>query len=169
MEKTDHAFMGACLAMARRAAAKGDVPIGALVVLDGQVIGQGWNLREVQADPTAHAEIVALRQAARYMGRWRLDGASLFVTLEPCVMCAGALVNARIARVVYGCSDPKAGAVNSLFEIVTDERLNHRLSVVAGVRADECSTLLREFFQSRRAGRLDRARLWRGVRAAEGA
>ncbi len=157
--------MGVCLILARRAAAQGDIPVGAIVVHDGVIIGRGFNGREADADPTAHAEVVALREAGRHLGRWRLDGASLYVTLEPCPMCAGALVNARLKRLVYGCADPKGGAVESLYHLVSDPRLNHRLDVVAGIRADECACALRDFFRQRR----EAARLRRGGRVVEGA
>ncbi len=121
--------------------------MGALVVLDGEVIGRGGNRRERTGDPTAHAELVALRQAARRVGRWRLGGATMYVTLEPCAMCAGALVLARVARLVWGAADPKAGACGSLYNIVQDARLNHRLEVVGGVLAEECGEVLRAFFR----------------------
>ncbi|HZE30903.1 MAG TPA: tRNA adenosine(34) deaminase TadA [Actinoallomurus sp.] len=141
--------MRLALREARRAA--GDVPVGA-VVLDssGQLVGAGRNERERTGDPTAHAEIVALRQAAARLGEWRLSGCSLVVTLEPCTMCAGASVLARVERIVYGAIDPKAGAVGSLWDVVRDRRLNHRPEVVAGVLADECGALLTEFFARRR-------------------
>jgi tRNA(adenine34) deaminase len=148
-----HALMGAALDEARLATLHGDVPVGALVVdPDGAVIGRGHNRREVDADPLGHAELAALREAAAVMGSWRLDGCTLVVTLEPCTMCAGALVQARIATLVYGADDAKAGAVVSLFDAVRDPRLNHTPVVVRGVRAEECSTLLREFFAERRDG-----------------
>ncbi|MCB9534830.1 MAG: tRNA adenosine(34) deaminase TadA [Myxococcales bacterium] len=150
----DHAWMGVCLVQARRAAARGEVPVGALVVHRGRVIGRGFNLREAEDDPTAHAEIVALREAARHLGHWRVLDSTLYVTLEPCVMCAGALVNARVTRLVYGCADPKAGAVESLYAVPTDSRLNHRLQVTAGVRSAECAAVLRDFFRARRRRRL---------------
>ena len=139
------------LALAEASHAGADVPIGA-VVLDpaGTVIGRGHNEREAHADPTAHAEIVALRQAAKALGAWRLEGCTLVVTLEPCTMCAGAIVNARLARLVYGATDAKAGAVGSLWDVVRDRRLNHRPEVVAGVRAAECAALLQDFFQQHR-------------------
>ncbi len=146
----DEDFMALALAEARAAAQAGDVPVGALVVKDGAVVATGRNRREVDADPTAHAEIVALRDAARAAGTWRLDGATLYVTLEPCPMCAGALVNARIARLVYGAEDPKAGAARSLFSICDDDRLNHRLAVRGGVLASECASVLQAFFAARR-------------------
>jgi tRNA(adenine34) deaminase len=141
--------MRLALREARRAA--GDVPVGA-VVLDpsGQVVGAGRNERERTGDPTAHAEIVALRQAATRLGEWRLTGCSLVVTLEPCTMCAGAAVLARVERIVYGAIDPKAGAVGSLWDVVRDRRLNHRPEVIAGVLAEECGALLTEFFARRR-------------------
>ena len=134
----------------RLAGEAGDVPVGAVVVLGDRVIGHGRNRREANQDPTAHAEIEALREAARVIGHWRIE-ATLVVTQEPCPMCAGALVNARVRRLVYGCSNPKAGAVTTLYQIVTDARLNHRMEVVGGVLADECADLLRGFFQKLRA------------------
>ncbi len=162
----DFANMGVCLVLARRAGARGEIPVGATIVHEGRIVGRGWNLRETLADPTAHAEVVAIREAAARIGHWRLVDCTLYVTLEPCAMCAGALVNARVGRLVYGCADPKAGAVESLYEIPTDLRLNHRLSVTPGVRADECAELLRAFFRARR-GR-GKAK-WRGGREVEGA
>ncbi len=148
----DEVFMGEALAQARLAAAMGEVPIGAVLVEEGHVIGRGHNLREAECDPTAHAEVVVLRGAARRKGTWHLDGTTLYVTVEPCAMCAGAIVLARVARLVYGVADPKAGAAGSLLNIVQDERLNHRLEVTSGVRAGECAEVIREFFRSRRAG-----------------
>ena len=145
-DSVDHRFMGEALRIARRAAEHGDVPVGAVLVLDGKIVGVGGNRRELEADPTGHAEIVALREACRSVGRWRVDGATLYVTLEPCPMCAGAIVNARVARLVYGADDPKAGAVRSLYRICEDSRLNHRVEVVAGVRGEEGAELLRTFF-----------------------
>lgn len=143
--------MGYALARAQAAAARGDVPVGAVVVRDGVVIGVGENRRELEADPTGHAEIVALREACRSAGRWRIDGATLYVTLEPCPMCAGAIVNARVARLVYGAEDPKAGAVTSLYQICTDPRLNHRVELRGGVLAEPAAELLRAFFRRARA------------------
>lgn len=129
-----------------------DVPVGAIVVgADGRILGRGRNRREAERDPTAHAELLALRDAAKAVSSWRLDGATVFATLEPCPMCAGALVNARVARVVYGCDDPKAGAVRSLFSIGTDARLNHRFTVASGLLADDCAARLRSFFAALRA------------------
>ncbi len=147
----DYAFMGVCLGLASRAGARGEVPVGAIVVHDGRIIGRGFNLRETDGDPTAHAEVVAVRAAANHLGHWRLIDCTLYVTLEPCLMCSGALVNARVGRLVYGCADPKAGAVESLYEVPTDPRLNHRMPVTAGLRAVECATLLRGFFRARRS------------------
>ena len=141
------------LDIAHQAALAGDVPVGAIVVQDGRIIGVGRNRREVDDDPVAHAEIVALRDACRAGARWRVDGATLYVTLEPCPMCAGAIVNARVARLVYGAADPKAGAVRSLFRICDDVRLNHRLTVVPGVLAEPCAAVLQEFFREARQRR----------------
>jgi len=146
----DETFMAEALAEARRAAAEGEVPIGAVVVADGRIVGRGRTARERLSDPTAHAEILALQETARALGRWRLAGATMYATLEPCPMCAGALVNARIDRLVYGVADPKAGAVDTLFDLVRDARLNHRLRVDSGVLATECGEILRQFFQERR-------------------
>ena len=128
----------------------GDVPIGAVIVYQDRIIARAYNQREQLQDPTAHAEIVALTQAAEFVGSWRLEGCTMYVTLEPCCMCAGALVLSRMDRLVYGCDDPKAGACKSLYNIVQDERLNHRLEVTSGVLADECSQQLQEFFAYRR-------------------
>ena len=143
-------FMGLCLKLAEEAARRGEVPVGAVVVVEGQVVGSGYNLRETTGDPTAHAEIVALREAARTVGHWRVLDSTMYVTLEPCTMCAGALVNARISRLVYGCADPKAGAVESLYAIPTDVRLNHRLEITGGLCAEACAEQLRLFFRLRR-------------------
>ena len=144
--------MRAALAEAARAPAHDDVPVGAVVLgADGTLVGAGHNDREGRADPTAHAEVLALRAAAAQSGSWRLTGCTLVVTLEPCTMCAGALVLARVDRVVYGAADPKAGAVGSLWDVVRDRRLNHRPEVVAGVLDAECAALLRTFFEGRRA------------------
>ncbi len=142
----DIAAMRRCLGLARRAAAIGEVPIGAVVVRDGIVIGEAHNRRETAGDPLGHAELLALEQAAAATEGWRLLDTTLYVTLEPCAMCAGALVNARVARLVYGAADPKAGFCGSLGDLVRDPRLNHRLEVTAGVLAEECGDLLRSFF-----------------------
>ena len=142
--------MQRAIAEAQAAAAHDDVPIGAVVVVDDEVVATGHNRREVDADPTAHAEILALRAAAQARGHWRLDGATLYVTLEPCAMCAGALVLARLDRVVFGADDPKAGAVGALWDIPRDPRLNHTVEVVRGIEADTCARLLTDFFAARR-------------------
>jgi tRNA(adenine34) deaminase len=144
-------LMGIALHEATHALATGDVPVGALVVDDdGRLLGLGRNRREETGDPTAHAEVLALRQAAATRGEWRLEGCTLVVTLEPCVMCAGALVAARVRRLVLGAWDPKAGATGSVWDLVRDQRANHEVEVVGGVREDECGAVLREFFESRR-------------------
>jgi tRNA(adenine34) deaminase len=148
---SDIEAMQLALVEARAAAAHDDVPIGAVVVRDGVVIAARHNEREFAGDPTAHAEVLALRDAAAVVGHWRLLDCTLYVTLEPCVMCAGALVNSRIGRVVYGATDPKAGAVESLYRVCSDERLNHRPPVSAAVLADECGQLLKAFFAARRS------------------
>jgi len=143
---TDAAFMGEALAEARAAAGVRDVPVGAVIVRDGRVIARGYNRRERDLDPTAHAEMEVLRRAARVLGGWRLLGCTLYVTLEPCVMCAGALVQARLLRLVYGARDPKAGAAGSVIDALSDARFNHVVQVVGGVREAECGAVLREFF-----------------------
>jgi tRNA(adenine34) deaminase len=142
--------MEQAIEQARLALDHDDVPVGAVVVRDGAVIAARRNERELIGDPTAHAEILAIRDAARVVGHWRLDDCTMVVTLEPCPMCAGAMVNARIARLVYGASDPKAGAAGSLMNLVADPRLNHRLPIVLGVEANRCAALLTEFFAARR-------------------
>ncbi|MCC7387917.1 MAG: nucleoside deaminase [Phycisphaerales bacterium] len=148
-------MMTRAIELAGQAGAIGEVPVGAVVyeTATGRVLGESFNTRERDADPTAHAELVAVRQAARTLGDWRLNGCTVVVTLEPCPMCAGMLVNARAGRVVYGADDPKAGACRSLFAITTDPRLNHRCELVAGVEAEACGRLLREFFRGRRRAR----------------
>jgi tRNA(adenine34) deaminase len=146
----DERFMRRALDLARHAEEAGEVPVGALVVQDGEVIGEGWNQPIVSHDPSAHAEIVALRAAAAHVRNYRLSNATLYVTLEPCAMCAGALVHARVARVVYGADDPKTGAARSVFRLLDAPALNHRAEISAGVLAEECGALLRRFFQSRR-------------------
>ena len=139
--------MREALAEARAAAALGEVPVGAVIVAaDGSELGRGGNRRESEQDPLAHAELIAIRAAARRLGSWRLEGATIYVTLEPCAMCAGALVLARVARLVFGAHEPKAGYCGSLGDLVRDPRLNHRLEVTAGVLADECGAVLRDFF-----------------------
>lgn len=149
----DETWMGEALVEADRAAAKGEVPVGCVAVVRETVVARGHNLRETLQDPTAHAELLAVREAARACGSWRLDEATFYVTLEPCPMCAGALVNARVRRVVWGCDDPKAGALRTLFSIGQDARLNHRFEAVSGVRAQECAERLRVFFAGLRAQR----------------
>jgi tRNA(adenine34) deaminase len=144
-------WMDRALRQARLAQSHDDVPVGAVVVRGGEVLAEAHNRREVDRDPTAHAEVLALRAAASAIGGWRLDGCTLYVTLEPCTMCAGAMVLARLPALVFGADDPKAGAAGSLYDLVREPRLNHRLDVVGGVRAEECGTLLQRFFQARRA------------------
>jgi tRNA(adenine34) deaminase len=146
----DVTYMREAIAEAQAAAALGEVPVGAVVVVDGKIVGRGGNRRESAMDPTAHAEMIAIRQAALAVGGWRLVGATLFVTQEPCPMCAGAIVNARIPRVVFGCDNPKAGAVRTLYRLLEDSRLNHRVEVVRGVLAEECGSLMTSFFKQLR-------------------
>ncbi len=147
----DVKFMRLAIEEAATAFEEGEVPVGAVLVRDGNVIARGHNLRETTKDPSAHAEILTLRQAAALAAdSWRLSGAALYVTKEPCIMCAGAIVNARIARLVYGCRDSKAGGVDSLYRIPTDSRLNHRVEVISGVLQEECASLLKRFFRERR-------------------
>ena len=147
----DDQWMTIALEEARAAAAAGDVPVGAIVVGDNHILGRGRNRRELDLDPTAHAEIMALRDAAHSLGTWRVE-ATLYVTQEPCPMCAGAIVNARVTRLVFGCTNPKAGAVTSLYSIVTDPRLNHRVEVTGGVLAAESAAELSQFFAALRKG-----------------
>jgi tRNA(adenine34) deaminase len=144
-------WMRAALRLAQQAFAEGEVPIGAVVVHEGQIIGEGYNQRESLKDPTAHAEMIAITQAAQTLDSWRLLDCTIYATLEPCPMCAGAIVLARIPTVIYGTPDPKAGACHSLFQITTDSRLNHRALVFSGVLQDECRRLLQEFFAQQRA------------------
>jgi len=146
----DALFMMIALEEARKAFDKAETPVGAIVVKDGEVIARAHNLRETLQDPTAHAEIIAIRDAAQKLGRWRLTDCCVYVTLEPCAMCAGAMVLARIQRLVYGTSDPKSGAVGSLMNLLSDERLNHKVDVESGILAKECGDILSEFFSSRR-------------------
>jgi tRNA(adenine34) deaminase len=147
----DVELMRAALREARRAGARGEIPVGALVVVDDRIVARAGNASVAPHDPTGHAEIRALRRAARRLGSYRLTEATLFVTLEPCLMCMGAMVHARVRRLVFGASDPKAGAAVSLYRVAEDRRLNHRFTVVGGVDADECGALLRAFFVARRA------------------
>ena len=150
----DEKFMQEALVEAGAAGASGDVPVGAIVVIDGTIVGRGRNRRQLNGDPTAHAEIEALRDASQVLGNWRIEG-ELYVTQEPCPMCAGALVNARIRRLIYGCVNPKAGAVDTLFQLVTDPRLNHRMEVESGVCSSQGAKLLTEFFGALRRRRPD--------------
>lgn len=147
---TDVEAMEAALTLAREAGEAGEVPVGAVAVYEGRVVGRGRNAREGANDPTAHAELLAVQEAARALGRWRLTGVTVYVTLEPCAMCAGAMVLARIDRLVFGAADPKAGAVGSLQDLSADPRLNHRFPVERGLLANRCGELLRDFFRARR-------------------
>ncbi len=147
---SDEAWMAEALALARAAQARGEVPVGAIVVRDGAIVGRGGNAPIAASDPTAHAEIAALREAGRALGNYRLPGCELFVTLEPCAMCAGAMLHARIARLVYGARDPKTGACGSVVDLFAEERLNHHARAEGGVLADECGLLLSAFFAARR-------------------
>ena len=151
MTETDEAFMREALALARQAGAAGEVPVGAVVVKDGKVIGQGYNAPISSRDPTAHAEVRALREASARLENYRLVGCDLYVTLEPCAMCAGAIMHARIRRVIYGAADPKTGACGSVVDLFAERRLNHHTEVTSGVLAAECGALLSVFFAGRRA------------------
>jgi tRNA(adenine34) deaminase len=150
VDPVDAAFMSRALALARQAEAAGEVPVGAVIVKDGVVVAEGWNHPIGANDPTAHAEIVALRAAGQALGSYRLTGTTLYVTLEPCAMCASAMVHARVQRLVFAATDPRAGAAGSVFNIVQHPLLNHRLDCTGGVLAEECGTLLRKFFLARR-------------------
>jgi tRNA(adenine34) deaminase len=149
-QSDDQAFMHAALHEARAASERGEVPVGAVVVIDGCVVGRAGNRTIADCDPTAHAEIVALREAAAAIGNFRLLGATIFVTIEPCAMCAGAMIQARVARLVYGADDPKAGAVRSCLAVLDHSQLNHRVEVTSGILQDDAATLLRDFFAARR-------------------
>ena len=146
----DEKWMREALLLARQAEAAGEVPVGAVLVKDGILLGSGWNQPIGAHDPTAHAEVMALRAAAKSVGNYRLTGSTLYVTLEPCAMCAGAMVHARVAKLVYGAADPKTGAAGSVFDLTRTDKLNHRLEVEGGVLAEECGGLLREFFSRKR-------------------
>jgi len=148
--ENDIVMMERAVQLAQKAAAMGEVPVGAVVYCGSQILAEAWNLREAAADPTGHAELLAISRAGRKLGEWRLTDCSLAVTLEPCPMCAGAMVNARLGRLIYGATDPKASAVHTLYQILTDTRLNHRVTVIGGVLADRCAKLLTDFFQHRR-------------------
>jgi tRNA(adenine34) deaminase len=152
-DAADLGMMQLAIALAREAMALGEVPVGSVVTYRGRLIAQAFNLRETLQDPTAHAERLALTLAGRALGSWRLDECTLYVTLEPCPMCAGAIVLGRLSRVVYGADDPKAGACRSLYRLADDPRLNHRATIVTGLLEEECGALLREFFRGRRASR----------------
>jgi len=147
----DEQFMDLALAEAQKAEAAGEVPVGAIVVADGSIVGRGFNQPISTNDPTAHAEMVALREAARAMGNYRLSTVTMYSTVEPCVMCAGAMIQARIARLVFGAPDSKAGSAGSIYNVLTDPRLNHRIEVLSGIRQAKCASLLRDFFARRRA------------------
>ncbi|CAG9932379.1 tRNA adenosine(34) deaminase TadA [Candidatus Nitrotoga arctica] len=149
--RNDDDFMRVALALARQAELSGEVPVGAIVVKDGAIIGRGSNAPIIRQDPSAHAELLAMREAAQYMGNYRLVGCELFVTLEPCVMCVGAIFHARIARVVFGASDFKTGACGSVLNLFAEQRLNHHAEITAGVLAEECGQVLSNFFAARRA------------------
>jgi tRNA(adenine34) deaminase len=150
MNAADERWMRAAIEAAREAALAGEVPVGAVVVCDGQIIGRGWNRNIADSDPTAHAEILALREAGAAVGNHRLGGCELFVTIEPCAMCAGALEHARIKRVIYGADDPKAGAVHSVMQVVNHPQLNHQMEVRGGILAGRCAEMLQAFFRERR-------------------
>jgi len=152
-DNSDITYMQAALAEAERARAKGEVPIGAVIVHGGKIVGRGHNLRETSNDPTTHAEMVAIRQAAEAIGHWRLLDTTLYVTLEPCVMCMGAIILARIPRLVYACRDPRAGAVGSIYDFSEDQRFNHKVEVTSGVLGEACSDMLSAFFRELRAGK----------------
>ncbi len=147
-------YMREALAEAEKAYALGEVPVGALVVLRGEIIGRGHNLRETLADSTAHAEILALREAARHVGDWRLNGATVYSTIEPCPMCAGAMVQFRVQTLVYGAPDPKAGAVDSIMDVLREPRFNHQVDVVSGVLEEQCREIIQRFFRGLRAGKI---------------
>jgi tRNA(adenine34) deaminase len=146
----DYAYLSVCLNLARKAAALGEVPVGAIVVYENQIIGRGFNLRENRQDPLLHAEMIAIEQASRFLKSWRLNETTLYVTLEPCIMCAGAILNSRIKRVVYAAIDNKAGAVASLYQLLSDPRLNHQVQCNQGPLAEQATSLLQSFFQARR-------------------
>jgi tRNA(adenine34) deaminase len=149
----DEPFMNIALAEARKAEASGEVPVGAVIVVEGTVIARAFNQPIGLNDPTAHAEIAAIREACSTVGNYRLSGATMYCTVEPCMMCAGAMIHARLSRLVFGTPDPKAGSAGSIYNILTDPRLNHRVEVVSGIREEECAALLRDFFARRRGDR----------------
>ncbi len=151
----DEHFMHLALAEAKKAAGRGETPVGAVIVIEDRIVAAAHNLRETRQDPVAHAELIAIREAASALGRWRLQDATLYVTLEPCLMCAGALVLARVGRLVYGCRDPKAGALGSVYDVVRDGRLNHSYRITPGVLEVECRTALQEFFENLRTSKIE--------------
>ena len=146
----DGPFMDIALAEAKKAEASGEIPVGAVIVIEGTAIARAFNQPISLNDPTAHAEIAALREACRSVGNYRLEGATMYCTVEPCMMCAGAMIHARLSRLVFGTPDPKAGSAGSIYNVLTDPRLNHRVEVVSGIREEECAALLRDFFARRR-------------------
>ena len=150
LQSSDETFMRECLTLARQAATLDEVPVGAVVVADGEIVGRGFNQPVVRNDPTAHAEVMALRDAGQRLGNYRLPGCTLYVTLEPCAMCVGAMMHARIARVVFGAHDPKTGAAGSVIDLFAEDRLNHHAEVTGGLLAEECGALLSGFFAARR-------------------
>lgn len=150
MTPQDLEFMQEALALAKIAAELGEVPVGAVLVHEGKIVGKGYNRREIDSDPLAHAEMIAIKQASLSLARWRLAGCTMYVTLEPCPMCAGALVNARVEKLIYAAKDPKSGAVNSLMSLCSDPRLNHRVQIESGVLSEESSSILKAFFQKLR-------------------
>jgi len=149
-EETDILFMQRALELAEHAFALDEVPVGAVVVMDGEIVGEGYNRREMDYDPTAHAEIMAIRKASERIGNWRLENSTLYVTKEPCIMCCGAVINARIGRIVFGCRDEKGGAAASLYRLLEDERLNHVVAVESGLFSHEAADMLRRFFRGKR-------------------
>ena len=151
----DNYYMGLALDEARKAYEIGEIPIGAVLIVDGQIVSSGHNMREIWHDATAHAEMIVIREACQKLGRWRLTGVTLYVTIEPCPMCAGALVMSRIDRLVYGSADYKAGAIESIFNIAQNDALNHSMIVTSGVRSNECAEIMRDFFRSRRKSKKD--------------
>ena len=169
MEDHDHALMEIALAAAREAASRNEVPVGAIVVSAGVVLGRGFNRREAQQSVLSHAEIIAIDEASRRLNSWRLSECDIYVTLEPCIMCVGAILQARMRRLVYGCLDPKAGAVESLYRLCEDQRLNHQLPATGGVLASESSALLAEFFQRLREQKKDPPKTERWPSPVEGA
>jgi len=155
LEDNHEFYIRECLKEAEKALEEGEVPVGAVMVHSGRIIGRAHNQKERLKDPTAHAEMIALTQAASFLDNWRLDGVDVYVTIEPCIMCAGALVQARVKRIVYGTDDPKAGGCGSVFNIVTDKRLNHQIEVIAGILKDNCQAILKEFFKTKRCSHSD--------------